>query len=108
MEGLAALISTSIIVLLFSTVMMLVSRRDIKNEVSVETNKKIFKVTRIITIICALITIISILAFLPKSSSGNRCDICGKAATHTFQGYGYCEEHYQKAILWAFENTNPN
>ena len=59
----AVLIATSIIVLMFSGAMMLASRRDIKNEVSVETNTKIFKVTKIITIICALITIISMLTF---------------------------------------------
>lgn len=104
----AALIFTSLIVLIFSGVIMLTSQRDIKNEVSVEINKKIFKVTRIITIICALITIISMLTFLPKSSSGSRCDICRKPATHTFQGYGYCDEHYQDAIKWAFEHTKEN
>ena len=37
----AVLIATSIIVLMFSGAMMLASRRDIKNEVSVETNTKI-------------------------------------------------------------------
>lgn len=104
----AVLIETSIIVLMFSGAMMLASRRDIKNEVSVETNTKIFKVTKIITIICALITIISMLTFLPKSSSGSRCDICRKPATHSFQGYGYCDEHYQDAIKWAFEHTKEN
>lgn len=108
MEGLAALVATSFVVLIFSSAMMLASRRDIKNEVSVETNKKIFKATSIITIICALITIIFILTFLPKSSSGSRCDICRKPATHTFQGYGYCDEHYQNAIIWAFEHTKEN
>ena len=36
----AVLIATSIIVLMFSGAMMLASRRDIKNEVSVETSHK--------------------------------------------------------------------
>ena len=48
------------------------------------------------------------LTFLPKSSSGSRCDICRKPATHSFQGYGYCDEHYQDAIKWAFEHTKEN
>jgi hypothetical protein len=26
------------------------------------------------------------------------CTICGKTATHTFQGYGYCTKHYNKAL----------
>ncbi len=100
-----ALMATSLIVLMFSGVMMLASRRDINNGVSVETNKKIFKVTKIISITCALILIISMLVFLPKGSSRNRCDICRKPATHTFQGHGYCSEHYQDALNWAFEHT---
>ena len=62
----AVLIATSIIVLMFSGAMMLASRRDIKNEVSVETNTKIFKVTKIITIICALILSFLCLHFFLK------------------------------------------
>ena len=33
-----------------------------------------------------------------------KCNICGKSATHTFQGYGYCNKHYDGAVKWAIDN----
>ena len=41
-----------------------------------------------------------------SGGSTNKCTICGKAATHTFQGYGYCTKHYKDAIVWAMDNVN--
>ena len=38
--------------------------------------------------------------------STHKCTICRKAATHEFQGYYYCNEHYQDAILWAGDDVN--
>lgn len=31
----------------------------------------------------------------------SKCTICGKSATHTFQGSGYCNTHYADAVAWA-------
>ena len=41
-----------------------------------------------------------------SGGSTNKCTICGKAATHTFQGSGYCTNHYKDAIAWAMDNVN--
>ena len=38
--------------------------------------------------------------------STTKCTICGKAATYTFQGSGYCTKHYKDAIVWAMDNVN--
>ena len=38
-------------------------------------------------------------------SSSSRCTICGKAATHTFHGSGYCDRHYNDAVTWAIDNV---
>lgn len=34
-----------------------------------------------------------------------RCTICGKSATQTFQGSGYCDKHYKDAVSWAFDHV---
>ena len=39
------------------------------------------------------------------SKSTNRCTICGKTATHAFQGSGYCDTHYKDAVSWAMDHT---
>lgn len=36
---------------------------------------------------------------------GGGCTICGKAATHTFQGSSYCSQHYNNAVSWAIDNV---
>ena len=41
-----------------------------------------------------------------SGGSTNKCTICGQAATHTFQGPGYCTKHYKDAIIWAMDNVN--
>ena len=41
-----------------------------------------------------------------SGGSTNKCTICGKAATNTFQGSGYCTKHYKDAIVWAMDNVN--
>lgn len=40
------------------------------------------------------------------SKSTNKCTICKKTATHTFQGSGYCDTHYKDAVSWAFDNVS--
>ncbi len=40
-----------------------------------------------------------------SSEDTSKCTICGKAATHTFQGSGYCTKHYNNAVKWAFDNV---
>lgn len=54
---------------------------------------------------------ISILCACVGGSSSSRgstskCTICKKTATHTFQGSGYCDKHYQDAVEWAFDNVS--
>lgn len=39
------------------------------------------------------------------ASKGGGCTICGKKATHTFQGSGYCDRHYNDAVKWAIDNV---
>jgi hypothetical protein len=41
-----------------------------------------------------------------KSGSTRTCTICGKTATHTFQGSGYCTKHYNDAVNWAMDHVN--
>lgn len=41
-----------------------------------------------------------------KNSSG--CTICGKSASHTFQGSRYCDTHYNNAVKWAIDNVAEN
>ena len=55
----------------------------------------------------AVAILIGINAFGNSSNGGNTdtCTICGKKATHTFQGSGYCDNHYEDAINWAL--THP-
>lgn len=73
-----------------------------KDEKQKERGKKI--------LIAGLICIgLFLLTMLSKSSSGgNKCEICGKVATNTFQGSQYCNEHYQSAIIWSFDNVKTN
>ena len=40
-----------------------------------------------------------------KKSTGNTCTICGKPATHEYQGSGYCDEHYNDAVEWSINNA---
>ena len=54
-------------------------------------------------IVCFACTII----FSPGgcSGGGNRCCICNKPATETFQGSRYCTEHYKDAIIWSMNKS---
>ena len=64
--------------------------------------------------IIAILVILGLLMVLPElingssnnSSSSNRCTICGKTATNTFQGSRYCTQHYKDAIIWAMDNVS--
>ena len=38
-------------------------------------------------------------------SGTSKCTICGEKATHVFQGSGYCDEHYQDAVIWSMEHS---
>lgn len=38
-------------------------------------------------------------------ASTDKCTICGKPATHEFQGSGYCNEHYTDAVIWSFRKA---
>lgn len=102
------LFSIIILVVIIGSIVMLASRGDINDDVDVETNKKIFKFSGIAVLSSIILCIILIFISSLNSSPGNRCDICREPATHTFQGYGYCDEHYQDAIKWAFEHTKEN
>lgn len=102
------LFSIIIFVVIIGSIVMLASRGDINDDIDVETNKKIFKFSGIAVLSSIILCIILIFISSLNSSPGNRCDICREPATHTFQGYGYCDEHYQDAIKWAFEHTKEN
>lgn len=102
----AILFAVSLIIFIFGCLILLMSHRDISNGVSVDTNKKIFKISRIVTLISGFLFVVLLCISLLNSSSSHRCNICGKPATNTFQGYGYCDEHYKEAIIWAFDNMS--
>lgn len=58
-----------------------------------------------IVLICRFSGILS--GSFGSGGGGNtsKCTICGQPATHTFQGSGYCTEHYKDAIIWAADNV---
>jgi hypothetical protein len=65
--------------------------------------------------IVVIAVIIGLLMVLPQllngatsgnSGSSNRCTICGKTATNTFQNSRYCAQHYRDAIIWAMDNVS--
>ena len=60
-----------------------------------------------IALLLALVMCLSLCA-CGGSTSTNKCTICRKTATHTFQGSGYCNEHYEDAVYWAFDNVAGN
>lgn len=47
------------------------------------------------------------MGFEEKTANGytGTCYICGKTAHNKFQGSGYCDEHYEDAVLWAAGNA---
>ncbi len=50
--------------------------------------------------------IVLLLAGCSSSSRTSKCTICGKSASHTYQGSGYCNEHYKDAIVWSIKNVD--
>lgn len=58
-----------------------------------------------IAVLAVAIIIILSMAACGGGSSRNKCTICGKTATHTFQGSGYCSTHYSDAVAWAMNHT---
>lgn len=67
-------------------------------------NKDIRKI-----IIMAIMMAVIVLTCVGCGSSGSggtsKCTICGKSASHTFQGSGYCDKHYNDAVNWAMDHT---
>lgn len=59
---------------------------------------------KIIALCLSIIMLFSLCA-CGGGRSGSGCTICGKAATHTFQGSGYCDRHYSDAVSWAIDNV---
>ena len=59
-------------------------------------------------ILTVLLSIAMIFALVGCSSSSgtSKCTICRKTATHTYQGSGYCTEHYKDAIAWSIKNVD--
>ena len=69
-------------------------------------NRKIDKVTTIISIILLLIviTIFKSCANRDEDHNDGRCDICGKKATYSSKGVEeYCDEHLEDAIEWYYK-----
>lgn len=58
-----------------------------------------------LSIILTLIMCIFLCA-CDDSYDTSKCTICKKTATNTFQGSGYCTEHYKDAIVWAMNNVS--
>ena len=57
-----------------------------------------------VIIITVLIVMLLFSCSIERPRDINECTICGKKATHTFQGSGYCNKHYDNAIKWAIDN----
>ena len=63
-------------------------------------------VSLILAIVMCLSLCLSLCACGGSSGgSGNKCYICKKPATHTFQGTKYCDSCYEDAVKWAFDNV---
>ena len=64
-------------------------------------------------VIFIAIVLIIVISLFNGSGSGSgrygkgsgKCNICGKTATHTFQGYGYCDTHYENAVNYAINHS---
>lgn len=66
-------------------------------------------ITTAIGVVVISIAVIFCLVTLPNmigGSSGGGCVICGKSASHTFQGSSYCSQHYNNAVKWAIDNSD--
>lgn len=57
-----------------------------------------------VVVITAVFVVLLISCSIDRPRDINECTICGKTATHTFQGSGYCNKHYDNAIKWAIDN----
>lgn len=58
-------------------------------------------------VIIAVVVLITLLPYSCSSSGGNgKCTICGKKGTHNFQNSSYCDEHYEDAVKWSFDNLD--
>lgn len=64
------------------------------------------KFLTIVVVLLAIVFLFSMCSDGSSSSNKSKCAICGKTATHTFQGSGYCNTHYNKAVKWAINNVS--
>ena len=81
-----------------------------------EYTKKSIVVTLRNTLIWLLIVGLLIVCFKSCSFGRNSggggntsiadCVICGKDATHKFQGSSYCGKHYDDAVKWAIDHVD--
>lgn len=60
---------------------------------------------RVVAFILVIALCMALCACDGGSSSGNKCTICKKTATHTFQNSKYCDSCYEDAVIWAFNNV---
>ena len=64
--------------------------------------KKIISLLLAFTMLCSMAMFTS----CGGSDSKDGCTICGKRATHKFQGSEYCTTHYNKAVKWAIDHVD--
>lgn len=53
-----------------------------------------------VIMLVGLILVANLSACQTYTSGDNKCDICGKRATHTIGSEEYCGTHYKKATNW--------
>lgn len=73
---------------------------------AIKKSAKILVTALACTVVIATVVSLSIFG-LNDTSVDNKsgyCNICDKKATKTFQGYDYCEKHYDDAVKWAIDN----
>ena len=60
---------------------------------------------KIISLLLAFTMLCSMAMFTSCGGSSKGCTICGKEASHTFQGSKYCTSHYKDAIVWSMTHN---
>ncbi|MBE7036011.1 MAG: hypothetical protein E7403_01805 [Ruminococcaceae bacterium] len=69
--------------------------------------KKFYTAMLILLIVCVAVSLgTSLGTSLIKKGDESKCTICDKPASHSFQGSGYCGEHYNDAVRWAIDNVS--
>lgn len=57
-------------------------------------------VRKMAAIVLGFVLMVNLTACETYTSGDNKCDICGKRATHTIGSEEYCSTHYKKAREW--------